>query len=111
MSRYQAAVTIFSHERGGRPMMPVDSGYSPHACTRGGQEYLPIILHNVPASADFNVEFEAVVELRYPDKLDYAAITSGERFELVEGAKRVGIARLRGEEVGINRSDREQFSG
>jgi hypothetical protein len=94
MSRYQARVIIFSYETGGRPMMPVGSGYSPHACTPGGQEYLPIVLHHVPPSATCNVEFEAVIELRYPDRLDYMVLTTGQEFDLVEGAKRVGRARL-----------------
>jgi hypothetical protein len=74
--------------------MPVDSGYSPHACTPSGQEYLPIVLLGVPSSATFNTEFEAVVELRYPGRLDYSILTSGQEFDLVEGVKRVGRARL-----------------
>ena len=94
MNSYRARITIHSHDRGGRPAMPVDSGYSPHACTPGGQEYLPIVLLDVPDSATFNVEFEAVVQLRYPDRLDYSVLTSGHEFDLVEGVKRVGRARL-----------------
>lgn len=74
--------------------MPQGSGYSPHACTPGGQENLPVILHDVPSSAAFNTEFEAVVELRYPTRLDYSALISGQGFDLVEGVKRVGRVQL-----------------
>lgn len=70
--------------------MPTGSGYSPHACTPGGQEYLPIVLHDVPSSAAFDTELEAVVELRYPARLDYSALIAGQGFDLVEGVKRVG---------------------
>ena len=99
MIRHKAAVTIFSLDNGGRPAMPVDSGYSPHACTPGGEEYLPIILHDIPPKATFNVEFKAVIEFRYPDSLDYSILASGREFDLVEGGKRVGSARLAGAEA------------
>lgn len=85
---------ILSQDRGGRPAMPIGSGYSPHACTPEGREYLPIIVHDVPTSAVLDVEFEAVIEFRYPARLDYSVLASGQVFDLVEGAKRVGHARL-----------------
>lgn len=94
MIRYRSAIIIFSPDKGGRSFMPVDSGYSPHACTPNGQEHLPIILHDIPSSAHFNAEFEATIEFRYPDRLDYSALVSGQEFDLVEGAKRIGHARL-----------------
>ncbi len=73
--------------------MPEGSGYSPHACTPGGQEYLPVILEDVPPAA-LNEEFEAFIRLRYPERVDYSAVTSGNVFDLVEGVKRVGRARI-----------------
>ena len=74
--------------------MPIGSGYSPHACSPSGLEYLPITFHDVPASASFDTEFDVVIELRYPEKVDYSMLISGRRFELVEGSKRVGYAML-----------------
>jgi hypothetical protein len=94
MNKHPAVITIFSTDKGGRPSMPVGSGYSPHACTADGEEYLPIVLHQVPASATFNAEFDAVIEFLYPDRLDYSILASGEVFDLVEGVKRVGRAKL-----------------
>lgn len=78
--------------------MPVNSGYSPHGCTPGGHECLPLVMHDVPASASFNSEFEAVIEFRYPDRLDYAVLAKGYAFDLVEGSRRIGWARLHGDE-------------
>ncbi|HWU89414.1 MAG TPA: hypothetical protein VN253_19270, partial [Kofleriaceae bacterium] len=94
MSRHRAKVTIFSYDKGGRPGMPVGSGFSPDACTPGGQERLQIILCDVPATATLDEEFDAWIELRYPGVRDYSVLLSGRDFDLVEGVKRVGRARL-----------------
>ena len=55
---------------------------------------MPVVLRDVPPSAQLNREFVALVELRYPDRLDYSVLTSGQDFDLVEGQKRIGRARL-----------------
>ena len=94
MDRYRVAVVMFSYEAGGRPVMPQGSGYAPHACREGGGEFLPIRLHDVPQTATFDEEFVAVAELLYPGKVDYSAIMDGKWFNLVEGPKSVGRARI-----------------
>jgi hypothetical protein len=93
--RHRATITIFSFDRGGRPAMPMGSGYSPDACLPGGREYLPIVIHDVPVTATFNMAFEANIEFRYSDPLDYSAILSGLEFVLIEGTKRIGTATLK----------------
>ncbi|MGI0120342.1 hypothetical protein [Zooshikella sp. RANM57] len=94
MISHRAEITIFPPENGGRASMPVSSGYSPYACSPTGQEYLPIIFHDVPPSAAFDIKFEAIIELRYPNNLDYKFLTSGEGFDLVEGMNKIGYAKL-----------------
>lgn len=70
--------------------MPVGSGYSPHVCTVGGVEYLPVVVEEIPSEAELDTEFEAVIRPRYPDLLDYSILTKGIELELVEGTMRVG---------------------
>ncbi|MCU0691013.1 MAG: hypothetical protein MUF54_06390 [Polyangiaceae bacterium] len=94
MSLHKAVIVMFPYEAGGRPVMPEGSGYSPHACTENGQEFLPVTVHNVPANACFNTEFEASIEFRYPNSLDYSPIMQSDGFRLVEGPKTVGRARI-----------------
>lgn len=95
MTSYKAIVEIFSHDRGGRACMPEGTGYSPHACSIGGKEYLPIALHNVPHTAKLDFEFEASIEFLYFQRLDYSILTSGEEFNLIEGVKIIGKARIK----------------
>ncbi len=94
MIKYRARVEIYSSDRGGRPCVPTGSGFSPHACSLDGNEYLPIVIHDVPSAASLNEEFEASIEFLYPDKLDYSVLTSRQCFDLIEGIKRIGIARI-----------------
>lgn len=94
MIRHTAEIIIYSSDMGGRPSLPEGSGYSPHACSPDGEEYLPIIFHDIPTSATLNAKFEALIEFRYPDELDYTPLTTGKQFDLVEGVKRIGHAQL-----------------
>ncbi|KZN57962.1 hypothetical protein [Pseudoalteromonas luteoviolacea] len=94
MTNYKAIIEIYSIDKGGRPCMPEGSGYSPLACSVGGEEYLPIVLHNVPSAATLDTAFEASIEFLYPERLDYLILSSGLEFDLVEGVKRIGKARV-----------------
>lgn len=94
MSSFNAKVEIFSRSRGGRPIMPAGSGYAPDAIVPGSSARLPVILHDVPPGATLDTEFEAMIELRYPDKLDYNELFSGRDFDLVEGNRKIGRARI-----------------
>ncbi len=92
MISHKAIVEIYSIDKGGRPCMPEGTGYSPHACSIDGEEYLPIVFHNVPTAATLDETFEASIEFLYPEQLDYSILTSGREFDLVEGVKRIGKA-------------------
>ncbi|MBL8955020.1 MAG: hypothetical protein JNK82_29865 [Myxococcaceae bacterium] len=92
-SRHKASVTFFSPDRGGRAAIPTGSAYRPHARTPEG-EYLGIQLHEVPSTASFDTELEAIVELVY-EGVDYAQLLSGRELDLVEGTRPVGKVRLK----------------
>ena len=86
MRAIHVVVRFRSPETGGRPQLPVGSGYSPHARTDVGAEY-PVILHGIPASARFEEDIPLRLEYRYPDQLDYSPLESGNPFDLLEGAR------------------------
>ena len=78
---------------GGKECLPTGDGYSPHACTMNGQEYLPVRLSEIPDTSAHGETVRAVMELMYPNRLDYDPILTGEEFRLLEGDRVVATAR------------------
>ena len=79
-------------EAGGRPVMPLGSGYAPHLRLDGAREAVAVRVNDVPADACFGQAITVRIELSYP-QVDYGALTPGVRFELLEGPKVVAEGR------------------
>jgi hypothetical protein len=90
-----AEVTFKPHSAGGRPMMPVGSGYAPYLRSGLTSEALAVRVNNVPAGAQFGQAINVTIELSYYPKFDYGALAEGLPIQLVEGPKVVaeGICR------------------
>lgn len=82
-----AEVTFKAHAAGGRPMMPVGSGYAPYLRSSLVGEDLAVRVNNVPVGADFGQTISVSIELSYYPQQDYGALAEGVAIQLIEGPK------------------------
>lgn len=82
-----AEVTFKPYSAGGRPMMPVGSGYAPYLRSGLAHEDLAVRVSDVPSGAQFGQAINVTIELSYYPKLDYGALTEGVPIQLIEGPK------------------------
>jgi hypothetical protein len=82
-----AEVAFKPHNAGGRPMMPVGSGYAPYLRSEVTAEDLAVRVNNVPAGADFGQTISVSIELSYYPQQDYGPLVDGVPIQLIEGPK------------------------
>lgn len=82
-----AEVTFKPHSAGGRPMMPVGSGYAPYLRSGLANDDLAVRVNNVPDGAQFGQAISVTIELSYFPKFDYGALADGVPIQLIEGPK------------------------
>ena len=82
-----AEVTFKPHNQGGRPLMPVGSGYAPYLRTSLVSEDLAVRVNEVPSGADFGQVISVLIELSYHPQQDYGALADGVPIQLIEGPK------------------------
>ena len=61
-------------EAGGRPVMPLGSGYAPHLRFDGVCEALAVRVNDVPADASFGQTITVSLELSYYPQMNYGAL-------------------------------------
>ena len=89
-----AEIVLFSEKEGGRHCMPTGSGYSPHFLLEGSSEYLGVRFIDVPKDVKPNFAFNLIVELLYPDTVNYEGLTRDISFEIREGPKTIGTGKV-----------------
>ena len=82
-----AEISFKPHSAGGRPVMPVGSGYAPYIRSGLVAEDLAVRVNNMPAGADFGQRIRVSIELSYFPEQNYGAFTEGVPIQLVEGPK------------------------
>ena len=82
-----AEVTFKPHNAGGRPVMPVGSGYAPYLRSGLVDEDLAVRVNNVPVGAAFGQPIMVTIELSYHPKLNYGVLSEGVQIQFVEGPK------------------------
>lgn len=82
-----ARVRFFRYEDGGRPQMPIGSGYAPYIRSQSLQQDLAVRVNNVPAGAELDSEVQVELELSWFPRFNYDALKKGVKFVLVEGPK------------------------
>lgn len=82
-----AEVTFKPYNQGGRPLMPVGSGYAPYLRTNLVQEDLAVRVNDVPFGAEFGAAITVTLELTYFPQLDYGPLADGVPIMLIEGPK------------------------
>ena len=82
-----AEVTFKPHSQGGRPIMPVGSGYAPYLRSSLAGEDLAVRVNNVPDGAQFGESITVSIELSYFPQFDYGALAEGVPIQLIEGPK------------------------
>jgi hypothetical protein len=82
-----AEITFKPHSQGGRPLMPVGSGYAPYLRTGLVPDDLTVRVNDVPVGAEFGAAITVTLELTYFPQLDYGPLADGVPIMLIEGPK------------------------
>ena len=83
-------IIMYSESEGGRPCMPTGSGYSPYFIVEGESDNLAVIFTDVPKDAKPDIKYKQIVELRYPNTVNYSALKKGVEFKVIEGQRIIG---------------------
>lgn len=94
MKKKQTIITEITFKKGIRQALPSGSGYAPHFVAKGDSTWLAVRFLDFPTNALFDTPYQVMVELCYPDKLDYSVLDDGNDFEVHEGAKIVATGRV-----------------
>ncbi len=86
-------LVFLREDEGGRPCMPVGTGYAPHFVPEGTEEYLAVRFLDVPEAALQGSHFEVSVQLIY-DSVDYSNLSKGVQIQIREGGNTVGTGEI-----------------
>jgi hypothetical protein len=83
----KAELIFKPYSQGGRPLMPVGSGYAPYLRSNLVSDDLAVRVNNIPDNAQFGEAINVTLELSYFPQLDYGPLADGVPIMLIEGPK------------------------
>ena len=81
-------------QKGGRIQLPTGTGYAPHLVVTGDKQWLGVRFHDFPTGARFDEPCQVMIELLYPDRVDYGKLEKDATFAVHEGPKVVATGRV-----------------